>query len=507
MALFIKYYHLSDLLMSNSKSQFFNFISRLPIKAKFALSFTLILVIVSFSLLTHFVSEHEKDVMVHLEKQVQSMAETLALGVGIALDSNNFIAIHEALNSAKRDENLSYVVVLDPDGIKIGGFNTKKFEDLNIKATNKYEVFKIDNTLVESIPVRFYQKNFGTLILGYSLEEFYAEINDDLYKGIVICLVILLAGVSMTVYISGLITRHLALLQKAAKEFTQGKDDIEVEIPSADEIGELGQTFNLMTKSIRNNIANLVRANKLLADEITERKAQEIALQSSQDQLRNLSRRVQSIQEEEKVRIARAIHDELGQNLTAISLEIAWLEKKIPEKGEFFLEKFKSMYALINEGIQKVQSIATELRPQILDVLGICDALKWQTREFQDRSGIQCKIEISPEKFDVNPDLAIMLFRVFQESLTNIARHSLASEVSIRFQKFENSCRLEVTDNGKGIEKEKISHPQSLGLMGMRERALLCDGELSIEGIIGQGTTITINIPINPKENNGTPKN
>ncbi len=489
--------------MPDSKSQILKFVSKLPIKVKFALSFTLILVIVSFSLLTHFVTEHEKDVMVHLERQVQSMAETLALGVGIALDSNNFIAIHEALNSAKRDENLSYVVVFDPDGVKIGGFNTKNFEDLNIKATNKYEVFKIDNILIESIPVRFYQKNFGTLVLGYSLDEFYAEIKDDLYKGIVICLVILLVGVSLTIYFSDLITRHLALLQKAAKEFTQGKEDIEVDIPSADEIGELGQTFNLMTKSIRNNIANLVRTNKLLGDEVAERKAQELALQNSEDQLRNLSRRVQSIQEEEKVRIARAIHDELGQNLTAISLEVAWLEKKIPDKGEFFMEKLQSIYGLINEGIQKVQSIATELRPGILDVLGICDALKWQAREFQDRTGIQCDIEISPEKFDLNPDRSIILFRIFQESLTNIARHANASEVSIRFQKFEKSCRLEVKDNGRGIESEKISHSTSLGLLGMRERVLLCDGELHIEGVSGRGTTITINIPINPKGNHG----
>ncbi len=257
---------------------------------------------------------------------------------------------------------------------------------------------------------------------------------------------------------------------------------------------------NLKNRIFSFEVMPVVDANyvNIYGRDITERKQAEDEVRNSREQLRNLSRKLQSIQEEERSRIAREIHDELGQALTALSLDLAWIERRLPQEQDSILIKIGSMIPFIDATIKRVQRIATELRPEILDMLGLCDALKWQTKEFKKRTGIQCELTLHPKKIHLDPDRSTTFFRIYQEALTNVARHADASEVFASFKQNQNQLELEVRDNGKGIEEDQISNIKSLGLTGIYERALPWGGTVLIKGRPGKGTTITVRIPINP---------
>ena len=233
--------------------------------------------------------------------------------------------------------------------------------------------------------------------------------------------------------------------------------------------------------------------------DITERKRAEDQLRSSREQLRALSAHLQSVREEERTLIAREIHDELGQTLTVFKMDLSWLENKLPKKEKSLIEKAQSMSKLIDSTIQLVRKISTKLRPGVLDDLGLIAAIEWQAQEFQDRTGIKCEFNSSLETVELDRERSTAVFRICQETLTNVARHSDATRVIINVEESAGNLTLEVDDNGKGISESEISNPKSLGLLGMKERAHIFGGELNIVGTHGKGTTVMVSIPIQKK--------
>jgi len=219
-------------------------------------------------------------------------------------------------------------------------------------------------------------------------------------------------------------------------------------------------------------------------------------LKTSEQELRDLYNRLEAVREEERTRIARDIHDELGQMLTALKIDLSWLEKKLDGKQATVRDRAKTMSHLLDKTIKSVQEISTHLRPEVLDMLGLTEAIEWQVQEFQKRTGTECSMSSGTGDLDLDTDLSTAVFRIFQETLTNVARHAAASELNIEFYKKDGELVLKVTDNGKGIPEDKISHPKSLGLLGIRERALLWDGQVKISGVQGQGTTVVVKIPL-----------
>ncbi|MDB6020581.1 MAG: response regulator receiver sensor signal transduction histidine kinase, partial [Pedosphaera sp.] len=218
-------------------------------------------------------------------------------------------------------------------------------------------------------------------------------------------------------------------------------------------------------------------------------------LRQSHEQLRALSVYLQHVREEERSRISRAVHDELGQALTGLKIDLSWLGNQLPRRLERLVDKTREMTSHIDETIKTVRRIATELRPGILDHLGLAAAIEWQANEFQIRTGIQCKVGNSLRRTILDEEINTVFFRIFQETLTNIIRHANATRVEVQLAEDCNRLTLVVKDNGQGITREQISNVRSIGLLGMRERAALLGGEVNIRGTPRRGTQITVSIP------------
>ena len=230
--------------------------------------------------------------------------------------------------------------------------------------------------------------------------------------------------------------------------------------------------------------------------DVTEKYEATETVRASRQELRALAARLQHVREEERTVIAREVHDELGQALTGLKLDIAWMKRRLPP-NDLLGAQCGSMMERIDGTLRVVRRIATELRPSVLDQLGFEAALEWQAQEFAVRTGIPVDLDISVAGAKIDDHLGTSAFRILQESLTNVARHSRATRVFIRMVKTHDDLTLEVMDNGLGIPPDRLDGTTSLGLVGMRERALACGGELRIVGNPAFGTSVSLRIPCN----------
>jgi len=203
------------------------------------------------------------------------------------------------------------------------------------------------------------------------------------------------------------------------------------------------------------------------------------------------------IREEERTRIAREVHDELAQNLSTLKLELSLLDKKMVDDKAPLRDDTQMMIGLINNTIQTVKQIAMDLRPPILDDLGLHEAIQWQGREFEKRTGIHFKSEVCLDYVELDIERSTAIFRIFQETLTNVLRHAKAKNINVRMQEKDAIVTVQIEDDGIGISPDQISDIHSLGILGMRERARAWKGDVNIEGTHNQGTIVTINIQRN----------
>jgi PAS domain S-box-containing protein len=235
-------------------------------------------------------------------------------------------------------------------------------------------------------------------------------------------------------------------------------------------------------------------------ENITEEKKSQEELKRSREELRNLYIHLQSVREEESTRVARKIHDELGQSLTALQMDMSWLINRLPADNESIREKTRSMSELVDSTIESVHNITTELRPSLLDDLGLPTAIEWQAADFQKRSGIRCQAYIYCANGDMDKELATTIFRIFQETLTNIVRHAKATQCKVCLTEKEKELCLEVTDNGIGVTKRQIDDPRSFGMIGMRERAHIWNGTVHVRNVKPSGTKVKVLIPLRKGE-------
>jgi PAS domain S-box-containing protein len=237
------------------------------------------------------------------------------------------------------------------------------------------------------------------------------------------------------------------------------------------------------------------------AQDVTERKRAEEQLKATSAQLRALSARLQSVREEEGTRIAREIHDELGSALMSLKWDLEEMDKALSDSENrtrlpSLQEKIEAMTRLIDATINTVRRISSELRPSVLDDLGLAEAIEWQAQQFQARTGIVCRCDCSSEDVILSQEQSTAVFRILQEALTNVLRHAQATEVDITVKREANEVVLMVVDNGRGITEDEKTGRLSLGLLGMRERAHLVGGRFDINGVEGEGTVVTVRVSI-----------
>lgn len=235
--------------------------------------------------------------------------------------------------------------------------------------------------------------------------------------------------------------------------------------------------------------------------DITESKRVREQLRSSMEELRALARRLETVREEERTRIAREVHDILGQELTGLKMDVRWLAEKLRSASvetdlQPFREKLETMAARLDETMKTVRRISTELRPAVLDTLGIVAALEWQASDFEKRYSIPCSFRCAEDEIELDEGRATAVFRIFQEALTNVARHAKATEVTAELRLEGDTLDLVVRDNGIGIGRTRGTSEKSLGLLGMQERALMFGGRVEVYGRPGVGTTVRLVLPI-----------
>ncbi len=258
-----------------------------------------------------------------------------------------------------------------------------------------------------------------------------------------------------------------------------------------DELGLLARTFDAMAAALERRERQHLEAEE--------------AIRRSEEQLRRLGIHLQQIREEEQKNLALEIHDDIGQILTALRFDLSWLRKRMTTADtDAIQERISRMFSLLDRGMESVHRICGQLRPRILDDLGLAEALRWQAEEFSKRTGIAVNID-GVDNVDVPQEHAVALFRIFQESLTNVARHAEASSVDVTLFQEDDAVTLVVDDDGRGIDPDALENPRSFGLMSMRERATALGGSFSIRKRESGGTTVTVRLPLSFHSNEENP--
>ena len=239
--------------------------------------------------------------------------------------------------------------------------------------------------------------------------------------------------------------------------------------------------------------AELTQLNETLQTEVRERK-------NAEEQMRALAARQERVREDERTRLAREIHDEFGQMCTALKMDIAWIAKRLPKDEVKLADKSQAALKLVGELIKSLRQVSTELRPSMLDTLGLVSAIEWQAQQFESHTGIRCELFLPEKDFYLDKERSTAIFRIFQETLTNVARHARAKKVKTSLMTADHSIALITHDNGKGFEPSTVEGRGSFGLLGMKERAHLLGGELKVSSRPGKGTTVAVHMPLAPRQ-------
>ena len=324
-----------------------------------------------------------------------------------------------------------------------------------------------------------------TMTVGIPLDVAYAPANARLRTSLAILAALALITLLIARQASDrLFTRKIESLLRAARRLSAGDLSARTEGRwSEDELGELARTFDSMAWAVEQRTDDL---------------------RQMMESLRALAARLESVREEERTRISREIHDELGQTLTGVRMDLDRLEERVAAMpsltdGERAAidAKIASVRRLADSGLDTARRISRQLRPSVLDVLGLRAGIEWQLEEFQARTKIGTELLAPDTLGDVGDAASIALFRILQESLTNVMRHAGATMVTVRVERDGGSIVMEVMDNGKGFEQPDRAYPISLGLLGMRERATTLGGLTTVTSTVGRGTTVHVTVPVN----------
>lgn len=408
-----------------------------------------------------------------LHKRGYALAADLARFTATPLLSRDLPTLRRFINHSMAQEYVLYVMIVDNED-QIVMHSDLEYVGKNISL---YQLEPPARHLDLSAPVRIADALLGNVFLGYSYMAVENEIRTAVKQILMLGGIAITLGGIMAYVLASFMAAPIKRIIDATKQLAAGNYPALLEIRSADEIGALAESFNDMAQE-------LIRHRTHLQNLVEERTKA----------LRELALHIQLAKEEEAKRIAGEIHDELGQTLTALKIDLHWLKGQLPGDAAI-QDKIGIMLRLIGETIDSVRKISSQLRPVLLDDFGLSAAMEWQAKEFSDRTGISSYFFSRPENIVPRQDQAVALFRIFQEGLTNVARHASATQVKAGLWETSNTLVMEVRDNGIGITKSQIMDTRSFGVIGMHERVKRLGGELEIYGQREQGTTLRAWIP------------
>lgn len=464
-----------------------------------------------------------------LRKRGLALANDLAKFSERPLLSQDWATLRRFVNHTMKQDYVRYVSIVNPDNKVVMHSDLsqigKTYPNILHPGTRKssepsyshaHLIKEPEGEVFYNIcaPIEVSGAHLGTVFLGYAYSAVADEIATAQRQIILIGLVTIVIGGIVAYFLATFISLPIKRITDAMEQVANGEINAPLMIQRNDEIGTLANSFNNMAEDLGRHrkhlevlvearTAALASANEQLQQEIADHTRAKEELKQSQEQLRDLASHLQHVREEERSRIAREIHDELGQALTALKMDVHWLGLRLPTDQPVQMNKIKSMSGLIDTTVQAVRRISSELRPGLLDDLGLTAAIEWQAQEFCGRAGLRCEIRSEPEDIILDQPRSIALFRIFQEALTNIVRHAQATRVQIILEENPETVAMEIRDNGKGITAEKLAASKSFGILGIRERVHSLGGELRISGAPHQGTIVHVSLPLGAKENFG----
>lgn len=429
----------------------------LSFRARLVATMGTLILLISAAIWIYVPRKLEEEALALLGHKADTLAQLTAFTIHPAIYFQDRVALEEALSGTRGDKDVAYVLVTDAAGRTLAAFHSEK-------ATRRGRGVSPDRSLYEVMqPIREGNRELARLYIGLSLERLNREILRTRVAIGLLSAFILAAGLVAVLLIGNVLTRPLREVAAGAGRIAAGELAYRVPATREDEIGRLAGAFNDM------------------AAKVAERDAS----------LRQLSRRLLSIQEQERVRIAREVHDELGQALTAMKIDLQQLAREHAPLAA----PLGTIARTIDDTVDLVRRIAADLRPAILDDLGVTAALEQQLRRVRESTGIRTTLVVSDEP-QLDMLTGVTLYRIAQEGLANVVRHAQASEVEVSLEVREAAVVLEIRDNGAGITAEQIADRRSLGLLGMRERAELLGGSVEIAGRAGEGTVLTATLPL-----------
>ncbi len=451
--------------------------SALSFRARLAIPMAALILLTSAAIGIWVPRAFEEEAVALIGHKAETLAQLTAFTIHPSLYFNDRAALEEALSGTRRDEDVAYVIVTDPGGRLLSSFHPERASREGLARRAAGGGISPDRSLHEVMtPIREGERELARLYIGLSLAGTKREVARMRGGIAILTAIILAAALAAVALFSRLLTRPLREVAAGARRIAAGDLDHRVPEGRADEIGQLAASFNDM------------------AAKIAERDA---ALRRSSEQMRLLSMRLLSVQEEERLRIARAVHDELGQVLTAMKIDL----QQIGRGQEALQQPLAGISRSIDDVVDLVRRIATDLRPAILDDLGIAAALEQQLRRLRETTGMATTLLVSEEpKLDMLT--GVTLYRIAQEALANVVRHAGATDVEVALDVRDGAAVLRISDNGRGITPQQIADARSLGLLGIRERAELLGGSVIIEGRPGEGTSVTAMLPL-AKEDQG----
>jgi len=420
-------------------------------RARLTLTMGVLILLIAAALFIYLPRKLEEEAIALISHKAETLAQLTAFTIHPAVYFQDRTALEEALSGTRADKDVAYVIVTDPAGKTLASMHPERATGGCGVSRDLYEVV---------MPIRDDSTNgkreLARLQIGISLARLHREIAHTRLTIALLGTSILAAALTAVLLIGNLLTRPLREVAAGAQRIAAGELTHRVPAGRADEIGKLAATFNDM------------------AAKIAERDAS----------LRQLSKRLLSIQEQERVRIAREVHDELGQALTAMKIQ---LQREPPA----------AIAHTIDGIVDLVRRIAADLRPSILDDLGITAALEQQLRRLRESTGTTTTLTVSEEP-EIDMLTGVTLYRITQEALSNVIRHAEATAVEVSLVMNGGQAVLTIRDNGRGMPQPANS--QSLGLLGIRERAELLGGSVTIDSRPGDGTTIAVTLPLGGTE-------